>query len=146
MTRRKKILFAQVAVVAAIPIVLYAYAEGPDATLAGVPGENTCAACHGGGCGTGSVTITFSNGMSYTPGVTQHLVVTITDNKARRWGFELTARQAGNTGLQAGTFARPTATRNWSAPKPPSRPKSGARVVPVWSKNSICLNPILVAG
>jgi len=71
MTRRKKILFAQVAVVAAIPIVLYAYAEGPDATLAGVPGESTCAACHGGGSGTGSVTITFSNGMSYTPGVTQ---------------------------------------------------------------------------
>jgi len=105
MTRRKQISFAQAAVLAAVPIVLYAYAEGPDATVAGVPGESTCAACHGGGSGTGSVTVTFPSGMTYTPGAMQHLVVTITDNKARRWGFELTARQAGNTKLQAGTFA-----------------------------------------
>jgi uncharacterized protein (TIGR03437 family) len=105
MTRRRKILLAQLAIIGAVPVILYAYAQGPDAGTAGVPGETTCAACHGGGSGTGNVTVTFPNGQSYTPGVTQHLVVTITDNKARRWGFELTARQASSTTTQAGTFA-----------------------------------------
>ena len=104
MTRRRKIVFAQLAVIAAVPLILSAYAEGPDAGMAGVPGEATCSACHGGGSGTGSVTVTFPNGQSYAPGATQHLVVTITDNKARRWGFQLTARYAGSPSAQAGTF------------------------------------------
>ena len=64
---------------AALPALIFAYATGPDATMAGVPGENTCASCHS-GSGTGSVTVTFPNGTTYTPGVKQHLVVTVTDS------------------------------------------------------------------
>jgi len=89
---------------AALPSLLFGYAQGPDATVAGVPGENTCAACHAGSSGSGSVTVTFSNGANYTPGMTQHLVVTVADAAQRRWGFQLTARQSGNSKAQAGTF------------------------------------------
>jgi uncharacterized protein (TIGR03437 family) len=88
-----------------IPVLLYAYAEGPDAGVAGVPGEATCSACHSGGGATGNVAVSFPGGLSYTPGVKQHLVVTITDAAAKRWGFQLTARLAGKTTTQAGTFA-----------------------------------------
>ena len=89
---------------AAVPVVILAYATGPDATVAGVPGESTCLACHSGGTGTGSVSVTFPNGMTYTPGVKQHLVVTVADPSQRRWGFQLTARQSSNSRSQAGTF------------------------------------------
>lgn len=89
---------------AAVPALLFAYATGPDATVAGVPGENTCAACHTGPSGSGSVTVTFPSGMNYTPGVAQHLVVTVADPAQKRWGFQLTARQSGNSKAQAGTF------------------------------------------
>jgi hypothetical protein len=71
-------------------------------------GANTCA---GGGChsGTatpgGSVVVNFPSGMTYSPGVTQHLSVTVTDPTQTRLGFELTARLA--SALQAGTFANP---------------------------------------
>ncbi len=88
-----------------VPTILFAHPDGPDAGLAGVPGESTCASCHGGGSGTGTVSVAFPNGATYTPGGTLHLVVTVADSKARRWGFELTARQAASTSVQAGTFA-----------------------------------------
>jgi uncharacterized protein (TIGR03437 family) len=97
----KPTLFASAAL---LPILLYAYAEGPDAGLAGVPGEATCSACHSGGGATGNVAVTFPAGLTYTPGVKQHLVVTITDAAAKRWGFQLTARLASNTKSPAGTF------------------------------------------
>ena len=90
---------------ALLPILLYGYAEGPDAGVAGVPGEATCTACHFGSGGTGNVAVAFPNGLTYTPGVKQHLIVTITDTSAHRWGFELTARPASNTKSPAGTFA-----------------------------------------
>jgi len=90
---------------ALLPILLYAYAEGPDAGVSGVPGETTCSACHSGSGATGNVAVTFPNGQTYIPGVTQHLVVTISDTAAKRWGFQLTARLTSNTRTQAGTFA-----------------------------------------
>ena len=57
--------------------------------MAGVPREN--GSCNQLGCHTGtavndpggSVSVTFPNGISYAPGVTQHLVVTIDDSKQR---------------------------------------------------------------
>src|ERR1019366_4377169 len=97
----KLLLFASIAL---LPILLFAYAEGPDAGVAGVPGEATCSACHSGSGATGNVAVSFPNGLIYTPGVKQHLVVTITDTAAKRWGFELTARLASNTRSPAGTF------------------------------------------
>jgi uncharacterized protein (TIGR03437 family) len=116
MERKAKIRLAKTAViVAAIPFLIYAYEYGPDAGVAGVPGENgTCnqVGCHTGtpiNSGGGSVTVTFPGDLTYTPGTTQHLVVTITDPAQRRWGFELTARLASDPTKMAGTFS-PTDT------------------------------------
>lgn len=88
----------------ALPVLLLAFASGPDAGVSGVPGEESCSGCHNGPPGLGNVAITFLGGTSYTPGVKQHLVVTITDSAQRRWGFQLTARFASSPGTQAGNF------------------------------------------
>ena len=80
MSRSRRVQLGKIAAaVAVVPVLLYAYAEGPDAGLAGVPGESTCAACHGSAGGSGSVTVTFPAGLTYAPGVKQHLVVTVSD-------------------------------------------------------------------
>jgi uncharacterized protein (TIGR03437 family) len=106
MKRGNKIFLAKVAVILAVPVLLYAYAEGPYPGYTGVPGElGTCTQCHSpGGGGSGSVKVTFPNGLTYTAGVTQHLIVTVSDPVQRRWGFQLTARQANNSTAQAGSF------------------------------------------
>ncbi|MCU1232147.1 MAG: hypothetical protein JWP63_114, partial [Candidatus Solibacter sp.] len=52
----------------------------------------------------GGVTLTFPGGAIWSPGVKQHLIVTISDATQRRWGFQLTARLAGSPNTQAGTF------------------------------------------
>jgi uncharacterized protein (TIGR03437 family) len=88
----------------ALPLLLLAYLSGLDAGVAGVPGEETCADCHNGPSGSGSVTVTFPGAHAYTPGARQHLVVNIVDSAQQRWGFQLTARQANNSSAQAGTF------------------------------------------
>ena len=104
-TRNNRILLLKPAALgAALPALIFAYATGPDATVAGVPGESTCASCHVGSSGSGSVTVTFPNGTTYTPGVKQHLVVTVSDSAQKRWGFQLTARLSSNSKSQAGTF------------------------------------------
>lgn len=116
MERKRKLLVAKSAVLAGlIPILLYAYEYGPWAGYCGVPGENgTCAqsGCHLGTANDpankGSVSVTFPNGLTYAPGVKQHLLVTIADPAAtqRTWGFQLTARNAPpGSNIQAGTFA-----------------------------------------
>jgi uncharacterized protein (TIGR03437 family) len=96
-------------VLSVVPVVLWAYEYGPNPGYANVPGElGTCVACHFGtdlNAGGGNVTVNFPNGMTYTPGVTQQLSVTISDSKQRAWGFELTARLASNPTTMAGTFA-----------------------------------------
>jgi uncharacterized protein (TIGR03437 family) len=110
MTRQRKVFWAKsVVILSAVPIAVFAYSTGPDPGKCAVPGESTCAeiGCHTGTAvngGSGSVTVAFPNGLTYTPGVKQHLVVTIADPSQRRWGFQLTARVAAGTGTQAGTF------------------------------------------
>jgi len=114
--KKRKLLVAKLAVATgAIPFLLWAYETGPDAGYTGVPKElGTCAGAAGCHVGTtndsnnkGSVSVTFPDGMTYTPGVKQHLTVTISDPAAtqRAWGFQLTARPASNTATMAGTFA-----------------------------------------
>src|SRR5215831_15087401 len=115
MQRNQKLILAKAAVVvAAIPFLLWAHEFGPDAGYCGVPGENP--SCISGGChvGTandtnnkGSVSIAFPNGNSYTAGVKQHLVVTISDpaTTQRAWGFQLTARLSSSTSTVAGSLA-----------------------------------------
>jgi uncharacterized protein (TIGR03437 family) len=112
MERKAKIRLAKSAVIlAAVPFLIHAYEYGPDAGAAGVPRENgSCnqVGCHTGttvNAGGGSVSVTFPNELTYTPGTKQHLVVTITDPAQRRWGFELTARLAGDSTKMAGTFS-----------------------------------------
>ena len=85
-------------------MLLLAYLSGLDAGVAGVPEEDTCADCHNGPSGSGSVTVTFPGARTYTPGAIQHLVVNIADSAQQRWGFQLTARQANSSSTQAGTF------------------------------------------
>lgn len=109
MERRTKLALAKTAtLLAAIPALIYANSSGPDPGLAGVPGEiGTCTACHGTGKANtngGSVTIAFPNGTTYVPGQAQHVVVTVTDSSARRWGFQLAARMANSTSTAAGGF------------------------------------------
>ena len=90
--------------IAVLPAELWAYAEGPDAGVSGVPREASCTACHRSGTYPGSVAVQFAGGLTYSPGIKQHLVVTINDPAQKRWGFQLTAREAANTAVQAGTF------------------------------------------
>lgn len=94
--------------------MLWAYSTGPDPGYVGVPGENAGATCATSGChtgttnnpaNTGSVSVNFPGGLSYTPGVKQHLSVTIADPTQKGWGFELTARSAATPSSMAGTFA-----------------------------------------
>jgi uncharacterized protein (TIGR03437 family) len=115
MTRRGKIVVAKITVVlAALPVLLWAYEFGPDPGYAGVPGENNGATCATSGChlGTannpankGSVTLNFPGGAIYTPGVPQTLTVTISDPAQNAAGFELTARAASTPSSMAGSFA-----------------------------------------
>src|ERR1700693_598637 len=96
--------------------LLWAYEYGPNPGSSGVPGENGGATCATSGCHTGttnnpankgSVTVTFPNGMTYTPGVAQQLSVTIADPAAtqKAAGFQLTARLASSPSTMAGSFA-----------------------------------------
>lgn len=110
MERKRKIIAAKVAVVmGTIPLLIWAKGSGTDVGATGAPGEMSCAQanCHLGPPATGSggsVAVAFPAGTTYTPGVRQRLVVTISDSVARNWGFQLTARQASNN-TTAGTFA-----------------------------------------
>src|ERR1700683_4625863 len=115
MTRRGKIVLEKAAMVmGTLPAFLWAYEYGPPPGYVGVPGENGGLTCANSGCHTGttndpankgSVTVTFPNGTTYTPGVAQTLKVTISDpaNSQTAWGFQLTPRVAGNTATMAGT-------------------------------------------
>jgi uncharacterized protein (TIGR03437 family) len=95
---------------AVIPVLIYAYASGPDPRLTGAPGDNpaACTSCHTGtplNGGGGSVQLTSSAGTSYTFGQQQTLTVTINDSKARVYGFQMSARLDSDPSLgQAGDF------------------------------------------
>lgn len=89
----------------AVPVIGQAASAGPDAGYSGAPGEQNCARCHSSGNAFGSLKVTFPNGLFYTPGAKQRLMVTISDTSKLQWGFQLTARQASSTGTQAGVFA-----------------------------------------
>jgi uncharacterized protein (TIGR03437 family) len=115
MQRGNRIVLAKAAVIAtAIPFLLYGYFYGPNPGYTGAPSDNggaTCATagCHSGTANqftTGSVTVNFPNGLTYTPGVAQQLSVTIADSATtqKSWGFQLTPRVASAPGTMAGTL------------------------------------------
>ena len=113
MKRNPRLIAAKAAaLVAAIPFLIWAHDYGPDPGYCGVPKENpSCIAaqCHVGTANDpnnkGSVQVTFAGGKTYSPGVKQHLVVTIADPAQKAWGFQLTARLASNSAAMAGSFA-----------------------------------------
>jgi uncharacterized protein (TIGR03437 family) len=105
MRNQKSVRNFLIIVGALIPVMLLAYVTGPDAGVSGVPGESNCASCHSGGKGTGSISVTFPGGLTYTPGLAQNLVVTVADSAQRRWGFQLTARMSSSATTQGGQFA-----------------------------------------
>jgi uncharacterized protein (TIGR03437 family) len=109
MTSRRAI--ATAVVCGASVLVLLGYFEGPDARYTGAPGDNATACiysgCHVGtlNSGGGSTSVTFPNGLSYTPGVQQTLTIVTTDSAAKLYGFEMTARLASDpSNGQAGDF------------------------------------------
>ena len=111
MKRQKKIFIAKCGLVLAVPVMLWAYASGPDAHKTGVPGTNepTCnmTSCHVGtpvNGGGGKLEITASDGTTYTPGQRQTITIKITDSAARVYGFQATARLTSDPNQQAGTF------------------------------------------
>jgi uncharacterized protein (TIGR03437 family) len=109
--QRKSIIGVKIGIgLAIIPVLIYAYASGPDPRLTGAPGDNpaACTSCHTGtplNGGGGSVQLTSSAGTSYTPGQQQTLTVTINDPKAKVYGFQMSARLDSDPAVgQAGDF------------------------------------------
>jgi uncharacterized protein (TIGR03437 family) len=114
MERKRKLFWAKAGIVmGVIPVLLWAHEYGPDVGYSGVPTDNNGATCLNSNCHVGKlnpsgggVAVTFPNGSTYTPGVKQHLVVTISDATGpRAWGFQLTARNSSSTSTMAGSFA-----------------------------------------
>ena len=69
------------------------------------PTKDVCASCHNGSAAAGgSAVVNFPSGLTYTPGVTQHLSAKITDPTHTRGGYLLTARLASTISKQAGSF------------------------------------------
>ncbi len=76
----------------------------PNATT-GAPSEGTCASCHTGTLGTGTLAMSLVDFQTtYVPGQTDTIVIAIGNTGEIRWGFELTAlKNSDNT--MAGTLA-----------------------------------------
>ena len=111
MTRSRAIaISATVGVSVAVLLAKYA---GPDPRYTGAPGDNPTACiytgCHVGtpNSGGGSVSVTFPNGLTYTPGGPQEtLTINVTDPAAKFFGYEMTARLDSNpSNGQAGDFS-----------------------------------------
>jgi hypothetical protein len=88
----------------AIPVFAYASVFGPDFGYTGAPGDNgNCTACHAGtpNSGGGGVNIT-GIPAAYQPGQQYTLTVTVQQASRTRFGFQLTAIDAGNN--RAGTL------------------------------------------
>jgi uncharacterized protein (TIGR03437 family) len=108
---RKRLAAARAVVflLAASATGLLGNSAGPGPGYSSAPGEGDCSACHDSSAvnsGPGRVEIQFADGQStYSPGTTKRIRVLITDANARRWGFQLAAREATNTNRQAGSFA-----------------------------------------
>jgi len=110
-SRRSRFLSATLAM-APGALLLYAYSNGPEARHTGAPGDDplscTTAGCHAGTAlngGGGKVEVNFPNGLTYSPGVSQTFTIVITDSRARRYGFQMTARLESDLNKgQAGDF------------------------------------------
>jgi len=119
MTRSRVIAIS--AALGVFAAVLLAHYAGPYARYTTAPGDNpkgsACidSMCHVGtiNSGGGSASITFPNGLTYTPGDgPQTLTIVVTDSAAKLYGFEITARLASDlVNGQAGDFTADPSTQ-----------------------------------
>src|ERR1700679_2360244 len=113
MTKRTKIVYAKIAVImAAIPVLVYAYASGPPVEHTGAPGDlGTCmfSGCHVSvpNSGPGNVKIVLPSGNSgtYVPGQAMQILVQITDSTKASYGFQMTPRMGSGNTTEAGDFS-----------------------------------------
>ncbi len=114
MERSRRIFVAKCTAVLGVvfPILLWAHSTGPDPRNTGAPGDTTCvqSGCHTGTTlngGGGNVAIAFDSGTTYTPGGKVHVTLTISDSRARVYGFQASSRLSSNTrDGQAGSFIK----------------------------------------
>lgn len=125
LNNRKPTVVLVLVMVLAIPLVVLSYSSNPPLGKTGAPGEGTCADCHGGGPGGGSILVKSSTGTTYHPGTRQHLTVTISDPTANTWGYEMTAVQTSKGTVGAGIFK---ATDNNSSVRSANRKSYGAQL------------------
>jgi uncharacterized protein (TIGR03437 family) len=118
MTTGKKIVYTFLA--GMVPMLLFAYATGPDPRHTAAPGDDPLA-CATAGCHTGltkggpinaaggNVSATFSDGSFYTPGKPVTITVNVSDPVNTFHGFQMTARLESNlVTAQAGRFSYQT--------------------------------------
>lgn len=105
----------------ALSSVAWGNSGGAPAQVTGAPGEETCAACHGGtpNSGPGSLQIRFDGLTNWVPGQAVKVKVTLADPNATRWGFQLTARAASNPNQTAGSFRIIEDTTRFASNPPP---------------------------
>ena len=89
-----------------LPAVLPGVSTGPPIKRTAVPADGglNCTACHRGmelNAGPGKVTVEASK---YYPGRVHTIKVKVEDSTASKWGFQLTARMAGDQTKAAGVF------------------------------------------
>jgi uncharacterized protein (TIGR03437 family) len=100
---------AKCATILSVPVLLYAFASGPEPRKTGAPGDTTCAqaSCHVGTANANGnkIEVTFAGGTNYVPGERQRITVRITE-PAQVFGFQMTARLGSNEANgQAGRFS-----------------------------------------
>lgn len=100
-----RISVTAIALLAAIPVVVFTYNSQPPTARTGGFGERDCTSCHGGTVNSSTGKVIIGAPAFYTPGATVPITVNIQDTAAgrQRWGFELSARF--KDGRQAGSFA-----------------------------------------
>ncbi|HWY10084.1 MAG TPA: choice-of-anchor V domain-containing protein [Bacteroidia bacterium] len=126
---RKFLLFALLGIIF-IGSTAFIISSGGITGHTGSPGESTCSACHGGGSGTTSVSITGSPAFTanqFIPGQTYTVSVTVSNNSLPKFGFDAeildpSNSNAGNitsglTGVQVVNTTRKNVTQ--------TGPKSG---------------------
>lgn len=113
-TTQRIVSAASLAIAAFMPVMLLAHSYGPPPGVTAAPGDDprACTACHSGTAlngGGGKVEILLPGAATYTPGITQHIMVRVTDDPQRRWGFQFSPRLASDPANQpAGTLASTT--------------------------------------
>lgn len=110
-------------------------------------GEGTCLSCHRGvrlNAGGGGVAVAFPGSLTYTPGVTQRLRITVVDSSGGAMGYQVTARRADNPQLPAGGFTVPAAVSGGFGPggggPGGGGPGGGAAGAPIARSRAICWN------